>query len=159
MTKRRCGDEVPLADPCCTGPIPPLQLKLCKAARSFRDTIIPSRIEYLQNVISSIFNQPFWDNIDYPYISADRDKFGGPVFKKPKIDINDINYGVNKSEEEARVPDNSTFIHINEQLEEKLEILKRESRYLAAACSSLQLMESLNEKRGKYWEPITKISS
>lgn len=128
------------------GPIPSLQLKLCNAARSFRDIIIPSRIEYLQSVISSTFNQPFWDNVDHPYISTDN--FEGPVFKKSKVNINPC---TEKSEQEALVANVSAFIHINEQLEEKLEILKRESRYLAAACSSLQLMESLNEKHGIYW--------
>ena len=41
------------------------------------------------------------------------------------------------------MPNGPAFIRITEQLEEKKEILKS-----AAVCSSLQLMESLNEKRG-----------
>lgn len=152
MTKRRCNDAEPLAGPCSTGPLLSLQLKLCNTARSIRDTIIPSRIDYLQNAISAIFDQPFWDNVDHPYISGDK----GLVFKKPKINISDDS---KTSQQGTLVPADTAFIHINEELEEKLEILKRESRYLAAACSSLQLMESLNEKRGIYWEPINESSN
>ncbi|KAF8436187.1 hypothetical protein BGX38DRAFT_1333084 [Terfezia claveryi] len=128
-------------------PLPSLKLKLDQTARSFRDDIIPSRIEYLQSVVSTFFNQPFWESADASHVPEATSE--GPMYKKSKIDINALH---EQSERPlVTVPEsaNLTCTELNKQLEEKLEILKTESKYLASMCSSLQLREALNTSRSR----------
>jgi len=134
-------------------PLPPLKLKLDEAARSFRDDIIPARIEYLQSIVSTKFNQPFWEPVDAPHITPE-----GSAYKKPKVDINSLHEQHERALVTAPEAADSTCTYVlNERLEQKLEILKMESKYLAAVCSSLQLREALNTSRARGRHSLTHI--
>lgn len=168
-------------------PLLTLKTKLDKTAQLLRDTIIPARIEYLQSIITTTFNLPFWEPPEPA--DATEDRAEGPTHKKSRVGVNSLLNVRDKSLEtttfkqpfwESPDPEDVTegraegpaykksSIDINfppdvmrensvvalqtdftEQLEKKLNILKIESSYLAAACSSLQLWDTLSGKRGK----------
>lgn len=132
-------------------PLPPLKLKLDEAARSFRDDIIPARIEYLQSIISISFNQPFWESVDAPHVPRPEDTPAaeGPMYKKSKIDINSLHRQAEGALVTTQGTANPACTDLNKRLENKLEILKTESKYLAAVCSSLHLREALNTSRAR----------
>ncbi|RPB18253.1 hypothetical protein L211DRAFT_871873 [Terfezia boudieri ATCC MYA-4762] len=138
-------------------PLPSLKLKLDQKARSFRDDIIPSRIEYLQSIISTFFNLPFWESADASHVPEAI--FEGPMYKKSKIDINALHEQAERTLVTVPKLANLTCTELNKQLEEKLEILKTESKYLASMCSSLQLREALNTSRSRGRHHLTLISS
>jgi len=149
QTKRKheypTEESKPLIPSGLLNPLPPLKLKMDGAARFFRDDIIPTRIEYLQSILSTSFNQPFWESVDAPHVPEDTSE--GPMYKKSKIDINSLPEQAEMALVTAPESTNVTCTELNKRLEEKLEILKTEAKYLASVCSSLQLREVLNTSR------------
>ncbi|KAF8459337.1 hypothetical protein BGX38DRAFT_1148026 [Terfezia claveryi] len=107
------------------------------------------KLDYLQSIISTLFYQPFWESTDashVPEATTSKD----PMHKS-KIDNNNALHEQPQRAALVTAPEsaNLTCTEPNKQLEEKLEILKAESKYLASICSSLQLREALNTSRSR----------
>ncbi|KAF8470123.1 hypothetical protein BDZ91DRAFT_792137 [Kalaharituber pfeilii] len=124
-------------------PLQALELHLLQMVKEFRNNIFPEKIESLSKAMSLVFQQPFWGTFETA-AEPDADMGEGDhgsARKRLRIESGRI------GTDPKQATDETISTGMRNSLHKKLCLLRDESKYLIACCTSLEVWASMAVSR------------